>query len=94
MILLPERFHLLHVMLTSVHLSLLFYGKEAPWWLSGKNSLAKAGDAVLIPGSRRSSEERNGNLGILAWETPRTEEPGGLQSMEHKRVRHDLASKQ
>ena len=31
---------------------------------------------------------------VLAWETPWTEEPGGLQSMGHKRVRHDLATKQ
>ena len=28
---------------------------------------------------------------ILAWEIPRTEEPGRLQSMGH-RVRHDLAT--
>ena len=25
---------------------------------------------------------------ILAWRTPRTEEPGGLQSMESQRVGH------
>ena len=25
----------------------------------------------------------------LAWRIPRTEEPGGLKSMGHKRVRHD-----
>ena len=30
---------------------------------------------------------------ILAWRIPRTEEPGGLQSMGSKRVRHDLMSK-
>ena len=30
----------------------------------------------------------------LAWEIPWTEEPGGLQSMELQRVRHDLATKQ
>ena len=29
---------------------------------------------------------------ILAWEIPRTEEPGGLQFMELQRVRHDLAT--
>ena len=29
---------------------------------------------------------------ILAWEMPRTEDPGGLQSMELQRVRHDLAT--
>ena len=27
---------------------------------------------------------------ILAWEIPWTEEPGGLQSMGHKRVGHDF----
>ena len=27
--------------------------------------------------------------GILAWRIPRTEEPGGLQSMGSERVRHD-----
>ena len=31
---------------------------------------------------------------ILAWEIPWTEEPGGLQSMGLKRVRHSLATKQ
>ena len=29
---------------------------------------------------------------ILAWRIPRTEEPGGLQSMGSQRVRHDRAS--
>ena len=31
---------------------------------------------------------------ILAWETPWTEEPGGLQSMGLQRVRHNLVTKQ
>ena len=31
---------------------------------------------------------------ILAWEIPWTEEHGGLQSMGHKRIGHDLATKQ
>ena len=30
--------------------------------------------------------------GILAWETPWTEEPGGLQSMGSQRAGHDLAT--
>ena len=30
----------------------------------------------------------------LAWETPWTEEPGGLQSMGWQRVGHDLGTKQ
>ena len=29
------------------------------------------------------------NSSILAWRIPWTEEPGGLQSMESQRVRHD-----
>ena len=29
---------------------------------------------------------------ILAWEIPRTEEPGGLQFMESQRVRHNLVT--
>ena len=31
---------------------------------------------------------------ILAWEIPRTEEPGGLQSIGSQRVRQDLVTKQ
>ena len=31
---------------------------------------------------------------ILAWEIPRTEEPGGLQSIGSQRVRQDLVAKQ
>ena len=30
---------------------------------------------------------------ILAWEIPRTEEPGGLQSVQLQRVRHNLVNK-
>ena len=30
---------------------------------------------------------------ILAWEIPRPEEPGGLQSVGLQRVRHDLVTK-
>ena len=32
--------------------------------------------------------------GILAWRSPWTEEPGGLQSMGSQTVGHDLATKQ
>ena len=38
-------------------------------------------------------EEMATHSSILDWEIPRTEEPGGLQSMGLQRVRHDLASK-
>ena len=32
-----------------------------PWWLSGKESACNVGDLSLIPGSRRSPREGNGN---------------------------------
>ena len=31
---------------------------------------------------------------VLAWEIPWTEEPGGLQSVGSRRVKHDLVTKQ
>ena len=34
-------------------------------------------------------EEMATRSSILAWRIPWTEEPGGLQSMESQRVRHD-----
>ena len=39
-------------------------------------------------------EEMATHSRILAWRIPWTEEPGGLQSMESKRVRHDLVTEQ
>ena len=58
-----------------------------------KNPPASAGDVRgvgSIPGSGRSTEQGMATLSsILAWEIPWTEEPGGLQSMESLRVRHD-----
>ena len=39
-------------------------------------------------------EEMATHSSILAWKTPRTEEPGGLQSMGSQKGRHDLATKQ
>ena len=38
-------------------------------------------------------EELATHSSILAWKIPWTEEPGRLQSMGLKRVRHDLATK-
>ena len=39
------------------------------------------GDAGWIPGLGRVLGEGSGNSSSLAWEIPRTEEPGGPQSM-------------
>ena len=37
-------------------------------------------------------EEMAAHSRILAWKIPRTEEPGGLQSQESLRVRHNLVN--
>ena len=57
-----------------------------------KNSPANAGDAGSMPRSGRChplEEEMATHSSILAWRMPWTEEPGGLQSIELQRVRHD-----
>ena len=58
-----------------------------------KNPAASAGDprnAGSIPGLGRSLGIENGNpLQYSWWKHPWTEEPGGLQSMELQRVRHN-----
>ena len=55
-----------------------------------KASAYNGGDPGLIPGSGRSSGEGNGNpLQYSCLENLMDREPGGLQSMESQRVRHD-----
>ena len=58
-----------------------------------KNPLASSrdeGDVGLIPGSGRSSGGGHGtHSSVLLRRIPWTEEPGGLQSMQSPRVRHD-----
>ena len=58
-----------------------------------KNPPANAGDireAGSIPGSGKIFKEGMVTYSsILAWEIPRTEEPGGLQSIGLKKVRHN-----
>ena len=51
--------------------------------------------ALSFPGGsvHKESKEMATHSSILAWEIPRTEEPGGLQSMRLQRVGHDLANK-
>ena len=64
---------------------------QDPWWLSGEESTCQAGDESLIPRSGRFPWRRT-------WQPlqcsclgnpPRTEEPGGLQSLGSRRVGHD-----
>ena len=61
-----------------------------------KNPPANAGDMDSVPRSRRSPGEENGNPLQCSWlGNPMDRgEPVRLQSMGHKRVRHDLAAKQ
>ena len=54
-----------------------------PGGSDSKKSACSAGDLGSIPGLGRSLEkEMATHPSILAWKTPRTEEPGWLQSME------------
>ena len=56
-----------------------------------KKPPASAGSS---PGSGRSLEQEVAtHCSIPAWEIPRTEEPGGLQSMGLQRAGHDLGTK-
>ena len=58
-----------------------------------KNLPANTGDAGLIPGLGRSSEEAKGNrLQYFALEIPWTEEPGGLQSMGSQKSQRQLSN--
>ena len=61
--------------------------KDFPGGSDRKGSVYNAGDPGSIPRLGRSPGEGNGNplqwvlLYILAWEIPRTEKPGRLQTM-------------
>ena len=60
-----------------------------------KNLPANAADASSILGQEDLLEkELATHSNTLAWEIPRTEEPGRLQSMGSQKIRHDLATKQ
>ena len=56
---------------------------------AGKESACNAGDPVQFLGQEVALEkEMATHSGILAWEMPWTEEPGGLQSMGLQTVGH------
>ena len=59
-----------------------------------KKPPASEGDAGSSPGGREDPLEKEiaTHSGILAWEIPWTEKPGGLQSMGLQRVGHSLAT--
>ena len=67
-----------------------------PWWLSGKESTHQFRRLRFNPWVRNIPQWRKQQptYSILAWEIPRTEEPGGLQSMGSPRGGDDRATKQ
>jgi len=66
------------------------------WWLSGKESACQGRRCGFNPwvGEIPLGKEMATHSSILAWKTPWTEEPGGLQSMGSQRIRLDLQTKQ
>ena len=58
-----------------------------------KNPPANAGDTSLIPDQEDSLEEDTAtHSSLLAWQTPWTGEPDGLQSIGSQRVKHNRAT--
>ena len=69
-------------------------GSGLLWWVTSKESACNVETRGQSLGQEGSLEkEMTTHSGVLAWEIPWTEEPGGLQSMGLHRVRHDLAPK-
>ena len=61
-----------------------------PGGSDGKESTCDVGDRIQSLGREDPLEEEMAtHSSILAWKTPWTEEPGELQSIGLKRVRHD-----
>ena len=57
------------------------------WWLSGKESACRGRRCGWDPWVRKIPWRREWtHSGIVAWEIPGTEEPGGRQSMGSQRV--------
>ena len=54
----------------------------------GKESACNAADLSSVPGLGRFPGEGN-DSSVLPWRIPWTEKPGGPQSTESQRVRHD-----
>ena len=75
-----SRMLLAHPSLTALfHLSLLQNG--LPWWLKQSRVCLRCERPRLDPWIRQIPLGKATHSSILAWEMPRTEDPGGLQSM-------------
>ena len=88
--LMANRHHLLKESLTPPKLYITILVMCFAHGSVSKESACNAGDQGLIPGSGRSPGEGNGNpFQYSSWRIPWTEQPGGLQSTQSQRVRHD-----
>ena len=67
-----------------------------PRWLSSKESVCQCRRREFDSWVREDplEEETATHSSILAWRIPWKEEPGGLQSMDLRRVRYDLSMEQ
>ena len=80
-------------------MQVVYYGAWPGWAVSISvlpltNSPTMQGTHVVPLGGKDPLEkEMATHSSILAWEIPRTEESGGLQSMGLQRVRHNLVTK-
>ena len=72
---------------------LCLYVNGLPWWLTQWSRIhLPCRRCGWIPGLGRTLEEEMAtHSSILAWEIPRTEEPGGLQFVGSQRAGHDRA---
>ena len=65
------------------------------FWMGfpGEESACSAGDLGLMAGGEDPLEKRMAtHSSILAWQTPWTEEPGGLESTGLQRIGHNRAT--
>ena len=68
-----------------------------PRWRSDKESACQETQEMRVQSLGQEDPLEKGmatHSSVLAWRIPRTEQPGGLQSMGLQRIRHDLATKQ
>ena len=93
LLLLPEIY--LYLAISHCSVDILIFG--LPRWFSGKESACQAGYLGWIPGSGRSPEEGNGWLptpGLLPGKCLGQRSLVGYSPWDHKRVRHNLVTKQ
>ena len=70
--------------------------KRLPWWPRDKDQKETMQEMHIQPQGQEDPLEKETATysSVPAWETPWTEEPGGLQSMRLQKVGHDKQTKQ